>query len=82
MYVTIMSNELGYTKDEMHEILKYKFLKKEKVNENTGEIFEYIGSTAKLTKGEFVDLIEDLVRWSSESLGIILPMPGEQTSFS
>lgn len=76
--VTILSNELGYTKDELHEILKFKFLKRSKVDEKTGEIFEYLGSTATLNKTEFADMTSELIRWSAETFSIILPIPGEQ----
>jgi len=74
----ILGNELGYTKDEIHEICKYKFLKKEMAIEKTGEVFEYLGSTATLGKMEFVELTDLLIRWASESFGIVLPVPGEQ----
>lgn len=76
--VTILSNELGYTKDELHEILKFKFLKRSKVDEKTGEIFEYLGSTATLNKTEFSDMTSELIRWSAETFSIVLPIPGEQ----
>ena len=76
--VTILSNEIGYTKEELHDILKFKFLKKSKVVEGTGEILEYLGSTAKLNKSEFADLTTDLIRWSAETFNVVLPQPGEQ----
>lgn len=79
LYVTILANELGYSKDEMHEICKFKFLKKEKIDEKTGELFQYIGSTATLGKGEFVDLVDSLIRWSAETFNIVLPLPNTQT---
>lgn len=78
MYVTIIAKELGYDKNEMHEICKYKFLKKEKLDENTGEIFEYVGSTAKLSRIDFVELIDGLIQWSAEVFSIVLPSPNEQ----
>lgn len=78
LYMTILSKEIGYTKDEMHDICKFKFLKKEKIDEKTGEVFEYIGSTSKLTKSEFSDLTADLIRWASETFNVILPLPDEQ----
>ena len=79
LYVTILANELGYSKDEMHEICKFKLLKKEKIDEKTGELFQYIGSTATLGKGEFVDLVDSLIRWSAETFNIVLPLPNTQT---
>lgn len=79
VYMTILSNELGYSKDEIHELCKFKFLKREKVFEKTGEIFEYIESTTKLTKSEFSDMTGEMIRWAAESFDINLPEPGEQT---
>lgn len=79
LYMGILSKELGYTKDEIHEICKFKFLKLEKVDEATGEVFPYLGSTAKLNKSDFSDLVSELIRWASETFNIILPLPGEQT---
>lgn len=76
--VTILSNELGYTKEEMHEILKFKFLKREKVLEITGEVFEYIESTTKLSKSEFADISSEMIRWAAQSFNIVLPIPNEQ----
>lgn len=78
LYVTIISKELGYTKEEMHDLIKYKFLKAEKVFEKTGEVFEYLKSSSELTKSEFADFVTDLIRWASENFDIILPLPGEQ----
>ncbi len=77
--VTILSKELGYEKNEMHEILKFKFLQKEKHDENSGEVYQYIGSTAKLNKMEFADMTSELIRWAA-GMNIILPTPGEQLS--
>lgn len=78
LYVNIISKEIGYTKDELHEILKYKFLKRSKVDEDTGEIFEYLGSTTKLNKTDFANMVNELIRWAAETFNIILPLPGEQ----
>lgn len=78
VYVTILASEIGYTKNEMHEIIKFKFLKREKVNEKTGEVMQYLDSTTKLTKSDFADFIADLQRWAVESLNVLLPEPGKQ----
>ncbi len=76
--MTILGAELGYSKEECHEICKFKFLKREKVHEATGEIFEYIASTTELNKSEFADMTSELHRWSADSLGIVLPLPETQ----
>jgi len=77
LYITIVAKEIGYEPDELHEICKFKFLKKERVDEATGEIFQYVGSTAKLNKTEFSDLIFDFRKWVVETFSINLPDPGE-----
>lgn len=82
LYVNILSQELGYEHDEMHEICKFKFLKTERVDENTGAVFEFIGSTAKLNKSEFSELCEKLIRWSAVEFGITLPIANEQLQIS
>lgn len=77
--ITILAKEIGYTKNEMHEILKFKFLKRSKIVESTGEVLEYIESTTKLNKSDFADMTSELIRWSAETFNVILPIPGEQT---
>lgn len=79
VYVTIMAKELGYDKEEFHEICKFKFLKRERIDENSGEVLNYLTSTTKLNKSEFSDLISELIRWAAEQFDIILPEPNTQT---
>ena len=81
MYIGILSDHLGYHKDEMHEICKFKFLKKEKLIEQTGEILEFVGSTTELSKGEFAEVVDRLRQWADESFSVYLPLPGEQVGF-
>ena len=76
-YITIVAKEIGMGKDELHEIAKFKFLKKQVVDESTGEVFEYVGSTAKLNKTEFTEIIEAFRRWVAELFNIVLPDPGD-----
>ena len=78
LYMTILSKDLGYTKDEMHEICKMKFLKLERVDEKTGLVLPYLGSTAALNKSDFGELVDSLLQWSSETFNIVLPLPDEQ----
>lgn len=79
LYATILSNEIGYSKEETHEILKFKFLKREKVDEASGQVLEYLKSTAELTKAEFADLISQTIQFAAENFNIVLPLPQEQT---
>lgn len=75
--------DVGYrfTFEETHEYLKLMFLKEEKVNEQTGEILQTVGSSAGLTTSEFMDFIAEIQQWAAEYLSIEIPEPGEQLNF-
>ena len=75
--VDIMAKTWGYTKDEMKSIIKCKFLSREKVHEETGEILPYIEETHKLSKEDFFEMQTHLIQWAAQ-LGIVLPFPGEE----
>ena len=75
VYMDVIAREFGYTKDEMHEICKYKFLLSEKVDEKTGLVLKYIRSTTELNKEEFSELIENLYAWAATDFNILLPEP-------
>lgn len=77
LYCGIIGSELGYEKEEMAAILKFKFLKVEKIDERTGEIFQYIQGTSELNKEDFVIFTNRIIQWSAE-MGIKLPLPDEQ----
>ena len=78
LYFQILGDYLGYSKQEMHNIIQFKFLKREKVDETTGEVFQYLAGTSNLTTLEFAELFEEIYNWSAETFGVILPKPGEQ----
>lgn len=71
--IELLSKELGYDQEELHEILKYKFLKKNSALNG----MEYVKSTAKLTTGEFEEYLDKIKRWSAEFLNIVIPNPNE-----
>ena len=66
----ILSKETGYEIDDLHEIMKYKFLKQ---NRKTG--MEYVKSTSKLSTSEFEEYLEKIRRWASIELSIFIPDP-------
>ena len=71
-WVEIISDELGYAdKQEIHNILKYKFLLKEEMID--GENQQYIKSTTTLTKKEFSKITQDIFYWANDTLNIKLP---------
>ena len=70
-WMKIIGNELGYSKNEIHDILKYKFLLREETND--GETTQHLKSTATLTKTEFNKLTQDVFFWANDTLNINLP---------
>lgn len=62
------------TPEQVHEFLKFRFLKKQKIDEHTGElIWEIAGSTAALTKSEFAEYIELCCQFAADFLGVSIP---------
>jgi len=82
MYFGIIAKELGYNRDEIKEIFKFMFLKRERVIEQTGEIVPYIGETHNLTKDEFSEFLEKIIEYCGRVFGITLPMPDEQAEIN
>lgn len=71
-------NDLGerFFPGEMHEILKYKFLKVSLFDERSGEIWvEYIRSTGDLKVYEMAFYIDDCIRYAAETLGLAIEPP-------
>lgn len=74
----LCSDGIETTPQKTHEILKYKFLKKQEIDENTGEVLaEYLQSTTELEKKEFIEYITKIQAWSAEFLDMIIPDPTE-----
>ena len=71
-WINIMSEETGFTKEEMHELIKYKFLKRTSINNNGVEEVK-LKSTTSLTVKEFTKLMDDVLYWSNNTLNINLP---------
>lgn len=82
VYMQIIADETGHTKEEIHELCKKMFLSKpiELVNLKTGEVTQEttFGSTAQLNKDQFTELIDNLQKWAATILDIVLPDPDEQ----
>lgn len=63
-------------KDQVHELLRYRFLKRRTIDENTGELmYEYAESTASLGTIEFSEYIEKCCQFAAEFLGVEIPLP-------
>ena len=77
--VELLSDHTGYTPDEIHEVLKAKFIPKRlALADGNGEIRDELvigGSSAKLNKIEFGEFCESVRRWAAEDLGVVIPDP-------
>ena len=71
-WIEIISNETGYTKEETKELIQYKFLKRERIDEK-GYTETYLRGTSTLNKKEFNDFMNEVVYWSNSTLNITLP---------
>jgi len=67
--IPILAEHFGYEDDEMHEALKWLFLKKRIAPIPT------VISTTKLNTAQFTDYIERIKRWASINYKIVLPNP-------
>ena len=73
-WVSVVGNELGYTKDETHMLLRDKFLGYNEITTKKGETIRELRSTTKLKVGEFKDYLEEIDMFVAQ-YGIILPRP-------
>lgn len=71
-WIKILSDFTGYTKEEMKEMVSYKFLKRERVD-NEGYTETYLQGTSTLSKKEFNEFMNDVSRWSNTTFNISLP---------
>jgi len=76
-WINLLSEHTGYDFEEMKEIVKFKFLKTEKINENTGEVLTFIKHTSKLNKEDFAEFCNNVQKWCNEEFNIRLPLPNE-----
>lgn len=67
--ITELGKHLGYEHDEMHDIVRFKFLRNR--IEIEGEALPLLKSTTKLTTGEMVELQDAIERWGV-SLGFLM----------
>lgn len=77
--VEAISDHTGYTADEIHELLKAKFIPKRlAVLAGNGDIVdEFVmgGSTRKMNTAEFGEYCEAIRRWAADTLDINIPDP-------
>lgn len=70
--VGILADEFGYEPDEMHCVLREKFLR---IHDDKHPDFVIAKSTTKLSTVEFIEYIEKIQRWASIEYQIYIPNP-------
>lgn len=68
----------GITRELTHEYLKGRYLFKEVINEATGEVLKLPLSTTELSKEEFGEYLDQVIKFAAESLEIFIPEAGTQ----
>lgn len=78
--VDILSNHTGFTPEEMHEILKHKFLRDWKKIKTVNGVFEYVytKSTTILSTAEFENYLAKIREWAAIELNCQIPEPNEE----
>jgi hypothetical protein len=71
--VAVLADHCGYSSDEMHDALKFKFLRDEA---EQGPLVKVRG-TSTLSTAEFAKLIDDVRLWAETELHCYIPSPGE-----
>lgn len=73
-WMTTISNELGYTKDETHALLRDKFLGYNEYTDKKGSQIKELRSTTKLNTAEFTEYLNQ-IDYLMTDYGIKLPRP-------
>jgi len=72
----ILSDELWYEIDEVHEVFKERFLsKKQSVKSDKRIKLKRVKSTSELTTVEFEQYMDDIRLFAQQKLNIIIPLP-------
>ena len=73
--VELLAGHTGYSRDEMHEVLRGKFLSDSK--SIAGEDITYSHSTTELSTVEFEEYLSHIREWASVKLNVFIPTPNE-----
>lgn len=79
----ILSDDLGYDQDRIHELMKDKFLTEKlhiKNKDGTVTEEEVPKSTRNITTQEAEEYFERIKQWGAEYRGLYIPDPNEETN--
>ena len=71
-WLEIISNDTGYTKDELHDSFRQHFLGSEFKQSIFGDVYPELKSTTKLKKKEFTEYLNKVQVYAAQQ-GITLP---------
>lgn len=72
--IEILSEHFGYEPEEMHEALKFRFLK---IRNDVSPNLVSVKSTTRLSTDEFKDYVNRIVRWAAQEYSVFIPDPGQ-----
>lgn len=74
-------NNVGYDvkNDEQAKLVMKNMFLSRTIEREDGAVLEYVEDTRNLTTTEMSTLVDDVVRFSAEHLGYVIPLPNEQT---
>lgn len=78
--IELLSEHTGFDREEMHEVLKHKFLRKTVwIHKKDGveEQSVITKTTTSLTTKMFEEYLSQIRQWASADLGLFLPEPNE-----
>jgi len=77
--VHLLSEHLGYTPEETHDVIKNEFLKEVVMREINGETKEIINikSTTELNIKDMQQFLEFVRMWAMQEFGVDIPEPSE-----
>jgi hypothetical protein len=72
-----LASEFGYFRDEIHQLLRQKFLSYTRDNPRTGTTEHFVRSTTDLTTDEMEEYLESIRVWALSEFSVYLPLPNE-----
>ena len=78
--VTLLSDHTGYSKNEIHEMLKNKFLTEVIAIKTPKKLLleRTTRSSTELTTAEFEEYLSQITQWAAEELSVVIPEPNDK----
>ena len=76
-----LASEFGYFRDEIHQLLRQKFLSYTRENPKTGTTEHFVRSTTDLTTDEMEEYLESIRVWALSEFSVYLPLPNEISGY-